>query len=209
MVSVETCWNACDEVGDVVEVDAALAVADQRDGQLVDPGIAGQGAGGQLGQLAVVAAGQALPHLADVLLHHVVVVEQPLAGRTHVGTPSLIGVGVARGGEPAVGVFQDAPGVVEPGEERGAPDRPLDRQPLTGRHLLGPLGQVLGAQQLAADGAGEAILAGIRADEGHDEGEGAAELRGLYRSDGQEPQGGYWLWAIGYGLWALTCKLSI
>ena len=53
----------------------------------------------------------------------------------------------------------------------------------TRRQSLHEVCAVLGAQQLAPDGPGEAVLTGIRADEGHDEGEGAAELRRLYRND--------------------------
>jgi hypothetical protein len=68
---------------------------------------------------------------------------------------------------------------------------------------------VLGAEQLAPDGPGEAVLAGVRADEGHDEGKGAAELRRLYRSDGRDLFGGYWLLAIGRSLLATTYKLSL
>ena len=56
--------------------------------------------------------------------------------------------------------------------------RLLGRQPLARRHLLGPLGQAFGAEQLAPDGPGKAVLAGVRADERHEEGEGAAELSG-------------------------------
>jgi hypothetical protein len=48
---------------------------------------------------------------------------------------------------------------------------------LTGGDGLGPLGQAFGAEQLAADGAGEPVLAGIRAEQGSDEGEGAARAR--------------------------------
>jgi hypothetical protein len=128
---------------------------------------------------------RALADLADVLLDHVVVVEQPLTGRAHVGLAVTVRVGIADGGEAPVGVFQDLPGVVEPGEERSPPDRPFDRQLLARRQFLGPLGQVLGPQKLASDGAGEAVLAGIRADEGHDEGERAAKLRRFYWSDGR------------------------
>ena len=80
-----------DEPADVLEVDPPFGVRDQGDGQLVDPRVAGQRAAGQLGQLAVVAARQALADLADVLLDHVVVVEQPLAGGAR--RPALVGRG--------------------------------------------------------------------------------------------------------------------
>ena len=106
-----------------------------------------------------------------MLLDHVVVVEQPLAGGANVGYAVAIGVGVAHGGEPAMGVFQDAAGIVEPSEERSTARLLPYSQSLARGHLLSPLRQVLGTEQLAANGAGEAVLAGIRADEGHDEGE--------------------------------------
>ena len=63
-----------------------------------------------------------------------------------------------------MGAFEDAAGVVEPGEERRPPAaRPRLGQPLPGGQVLGALGQVLGAEQLAADRAGEQILAGVGA----------------------------------------------
>ena len=94
-------------------VDAPLGVRDQRDRQLVDARIAGERSAGELRQLAVVAARQALAHLADVLLDDVEVVEQPLAGRADVGPV------VGGGGEPGVGLVQDAAGLVQPGEQAG------------------------------------------------------------------------------------------
>jgi hypothetical protein len=106
-----------------------------------------------------------------VLLHHVVVVEQPLTGGTDIDTS----VG---GGEPPVGLFEDAAGPIQPGEKRGLPaGASPGRQALTEGDLLGPLGQALGAEQLAANGSGEAVLAGIRAEQGSEEGEGAARTQ--------------------------------
>jgi len=125
----------------------------------------------QLRQFPVVAARQALPHLADVLLHHVVVVEQPFTGGADVQ-------GTVRGGEPALGFLEDPAGSVEPREKWGpSPSPSSDRQALTGGDLPGPLGQALGAEQLAPDGAGEPILAGIRPEQGSEEGEGAARAQ--------------------------------
>jgi hypothetical protein len=92
-----------------------------------------------------------------VLLHDVVVVEQPFAGRADVGAP------VGRVGEADVCALEDAAGVVEPGQERGPPPARPPGQPLPGGQVLGPLGEVLVAQQLAADRAGEQDLAGIGA----------------------------------------------
>jgi hypothetical protein len=69
-----------DEAVQILELDPGLGMGDQGDDDLVDPGEAGQPPAGQLRQLAVVTPGQALPHLQDVLLNHVQVVEQPFAG---------------------------------------------------------------------------------------------------------------------------------
>jgi hypothetical protein len=86
----------------------------------------------------------------------VVVVEQPFTGGAYV-------CGSVRRGEPGVGFLQDLAGAVETGEKRGLPPSPPSgRQTLTGRDLPGPLGQTLGAEQLAADRPGEPVLAGIR-----------------------------------------------
>jgi hypothetical protein len=130
---------------------------DQGDGQLVDPGIAGQMAARQLGQLAVIAAGQTLPDLADVLLDDVVVVQQPLTR----GADVLAAVG--GGGEPRVGIFQNPAGAVEARQERGSP--PAGRratQALLRGQGLRPLAEVLGAEQLAADRSREQIFACVR-----------------------------------------------
>jgi hypothetical protein len=106
-----------------------------------------------------------------VLLHHVVVVEQPFTGRTDIFGP-------VRGGEPVVGFLEDPAGAVEAREKRGLPPSPPSgRQALTGRDFPGPLGQALGAEQLAADGPGEPILAGIRPEQGSEEGDGAARAQ--------------------------------
>jgi hypothetical protein len=103
-----------------------------------------------------------------VLLHHVVVVEQPFTGGADV-------FGSIRGGEPVVGLLEDLAGAVETREQWGLPPGPpSDSQALTGGDLLGPLGQALGAEQLAPDWPGEPILAGIGPQQGREEGEGAA-----------------------------------
>ena len=89
-----------------------------------------------------------------MLLDHVEVVEQPLAGRPDVVVP-LLG-----GGEPVVGVGEDPAGLVEsreqvvtgPGGPRGEP-LPLREGPRA-------LGQALGAQQLAPDRAGDELVEG-------------------------------------------------
>jgi hypothetical protein len=106
-----------------------------------------------------------------VLLHHVVVVQQPFTGGAHVFGP-------IRGGEPVVGLLEDLAGAVETREKRRlAPSPSSGRQALTGRDLPGPLGQALGAEQLAADGPGEPILAGVSPEQGSEEGEGATRAQ--------------------------------
>jgi hypothetical protein len=126
-------------------------MGDEGDDQLVDARVSGEGPARELGELAVVAARETLPYLADVLLDDVEVVEQPLARRSDVG------VAVGGVGEPGVGVVEDAPRVVEAREQaRAGP-------PARGEALLAgdgarALAQVLGAEQLAADGAREQVL---------------------------------------------------
>jgi hypothetical protein len=136
-----------------------------------------------------------------VLLQHVVVVEQPLTRG-----PDVFGPAPIRGGEPVVGILEDLAGAVETGEKWCLPPRPSSgRQPLTGGELPGPLGQALGAEQLAADGPGKPILAGIGPQPGREEGEGLAGAQG----DGRDLKGGVFAGEQGsimgglggYGLW--------
>jgi len=110
-----------------------------------------------------------------VLLHDVEVVEQPLAGGADVGA-------MVRGrSQPRMGVLEDAAGAVEAGEERGAPPPARGGDALLRGEVLRALTEVLGAQQLAADGAGEKVFAGRRA--ARDEiGEKAGRLQ---RRDGE------------------------
>jgi hypothetical protein len=111
----------------------------------------------ELRQLAVIAAGQTLPDLADVFLDDVVVVQQPLTR----GADVFAAVG--GGGEPRVGILQNPAGAVETRQERSPPP-PGARagQALLRGQGLGPLAEVLGAEQLAADWTGEQIFAGVR-----------------------------------------------
>jgi hypothetical protein len=94
-----------------------------------------------------------------VLLHDVVVVEQPVPGRAEVG--ALVG----GSGEARVGALQDAAGAFEAGEQGRAPPAAGSRrrETLAGGRDLGALGEVLGAEELAVDRAGEEVLAGIGA----------------------------------------------
>jgi hypothetical protein len=75
---------------------------------------------------------------------------------------------------------------------------------LAGGYGLGALSEAFGAEQLAADGPGEAVLAGIRSEQRSEEGEGSARAQ----RDGEGPvvsrviellgeyNGGYWLLAM-------------
>jgi len=92
-----------------------------------------------------------------VLLDDVVVVEQPVTGGADVDPA------VAGGREPDLRIVQDAAGLVQSGEERGAPAGGPAGEPLALGQVLRALGQVLGAQQLAVDGPGEEGFASARA----------------------------------------------
>jgi hypothetical protein len=92
-----------------------------------------------------------------VLLHDVVVVQQPLAGGADVDGP------VGRRGEPVVSVLENGTGAVQAGEERGASSGWPDDETLPGGQVLRALGQVLGAQQFPADRARQEVLPGGRA----------------------------------------------
>jgi hypothetical protein len=91
-----------------------------------------------------------------VVLHDVKVVEQPFAGGADVYAP------VGGCGEPRVRLLEDAPGAVEAIEERRPPAGAFPPvQPLPRGEGVGPLAQMFGAEQLASNGAGEQILAGV------------------------------------------------
>ena len=66
------------EVDERLQVEPARGVRDELAREGVDARIAGERAVGQLGQLQVVVARQVLPDLADLILHDVVVVPQPV-----------------------------------------------------------------------------------------------------------------------------------
>src|SRR5690606_16725054 len=138
------------------EVDPAFGVRNERDDQLVHPRISGQRSAGELGQLAVIPAREALPHLADVLLHHMVVVEEPLAGGADLGI-------LVHGAQQALACLgQDDAGTVEPAEQRRLPPRATG-QALAARQGVGPLRQALGAEEFALDRPGEDALVRVGA----------------------------------------------
>jgi len=110
-----------------------------------------------------------------VLLHDVVVVQQPLAGGADVGAP------IGSRGEARVRVLEDAAGAVEAGEEWGAPAGAPGDEALPDGQILRALAQALGAQQLAADRARQEVFAGARAAR-EEAGEDAGRLQ---RRDGE------------------------
>jgi hypothetical protein len=93
-----------------------------------------------------------------VFLDYMEVVEKPFSGRPDVD------IGGGGGGEPGVGIVQNAPGVVEPGEQRpAAAPRPDAGEALAGGDGAGAIGEVLRPEQFAADRTGQELLAGLAA----------------------------------------------
>jgi hypothetical protein len=128
-------------------------VGDQGGGDLVDTGVARERSATELGELAVIAAGQALSHLADVLLYDVEVVQEPLPGRSHVELP------VAGGREPRMRVVENATRRIEPNEQRRRGATAGSRSdPLRASDRACALGEPVGAQQLTAKWAGEQVI---------------------------------------------------
>jgi hypothetical protein len=87
-----------------------------------------------------------------VLLHHVRIVQQPFSGGTDVD------VVVGGGRQAVVRVLEDPAGLVQADEQAGAAAGGLGDDPLSARQGAGPVAQVLGAEQLAADRAGEKLV---------------------------------------------------
>ncbi len=92
-----------------LRVEAAVGVSDVRPGQTDDPGIPLEMALGELGQLAVVVRGQIIADLAQLLVHDVEVVDEPLSGRRD---RALVLDGAC---QCAVGGKQDAPILTDAG----------------------------------------------------------------------------------------------
>ena len=86
-----------DEEVDVGIVEPRLGMRDERDRDLVHARVPGERAAGELGEFAVEAARQVGAHVLQVLLHDVVVVEQPLRGGPGVGRVTLPGLPLAVG----------------------------------------------------------------------------------------------------------------
>ena len=120
-------------------------MADELDRQRVDARRAGELARRELGQLAVVAARQVLPHVVDLGGDQVVVVEDPLRRRSD----ELAAMDVA--GERAVRLFEEAGVLLEP---RDSPERDARRGDGStvkrAGERLGALLEQLDAQQLVA-----------------------------------------------------------
>ena len=93
-----------------------------------------------------------------MFLDDVIVVEQPFARRPDVD------LGIRGGGQAALRVVEDAAAAVEPCEQRRCPPAAArGREPLDPRDGLRPFREAIGAEQVAANGAGEQVLTGIRA----------------------------------------------
>ena len=119
-------------------------MADELERERIDPCRAGEVAGGELGQLAVVAARQVLPHVVDLGGDQVVVVEDPLRRRGD----ELAAVDIA--GQRAVRLLEQPRVVLEPrvGTARRAPWVGIHGE--ARRQRLGALLERLDAQQLVA-----------------------------------------------------------
>jgi hypothetical protein len=87
-----------------------------------------------------------------VLLDHVEVVQEPFAGRPDVD------VALGRVGEPVVGLVEDPARLVKPLQQPVAGMGRAGRQPLVLRDRARPLGEELGAEQLAADRTREELV---------------------------------------------------
>jgi hypothetical protein len=87
-----------------------------------------------------------------MLLDHVQVVEQPLAGGTYV---DLV---IGGPGQPGVGIVQDAAGFIETVEQpRLRPAGSAD-DALAGRESASPFGQMLGPQQVPPNRSGDQLF---------------------------------------------------
>jgi hypothetical protein len=125
-------------------IEPAVAVADELNRERVDAGAPRLLAHGELGQLAVVAAGEVLANVPDLGGDEVEVVEEPLGRGRH----ELAPVHVA--GERAVRLAQAADVVLEAREH--APRRPsrrVHREP--GRERARPLVEALHAEELVPE----------------------------------------------------------
>ncbi len=142
-------------------LEAAVGVRHERPGDAEDPRVPLEEPGRELGQLAVEAARQVLADLAELVVHDVEVVDQPLRRR---GDRALLADGFRDG---AVGSKENAAVVDEP-RQQAPPAARVVRYALRGREALGVLLESLNAEELSADG-----LFGVR--EGIDPGTEVAD----------------------------------
>ena len=119
-----------------------------------------------------------------MLLDHVEVVEQPVAGGADVHLAvGGVGEGVTRLLEQLLGLAEAAEERPDVARAEPAPARRPGRdvgQPLAARQRAGVAGQALGAEQLAAEGAGTAVLAAAALAAGRTPLEEAGEDSGFF-----------------------------
>ena len=72
-----------DEAAERRGIEMAVGMRHKSPGETEHPRIPRERSLGQLWQLTIISRRQVLPNLADLLLHKVVVVEQPFSGRHH------------------------------------------------------------------------------------------------------------------------------
>ena len=111
-----------DEGAQAVDVDAALGVRDQLEDDIVDPGHPAGARVGEPGQLAVVSPRQVPSRRSDLLLDDVIVVDEPLRGRSDAGSFS----GDARDEVVRLSKRDGVGG--QPRQQRVRPPRPLRGQ---------------------------------------------------------------------------------
>ena len=138
---------------DVAEMNARFAVGDQRNRDLVDAWVAREWASGKFGKLAIVACRQTGANLLQVLLHDVIVVEQPFGGR-----PGVDALGAGRE-QACVGVGEDASGVREAREwTRWKQRSSTGLKPLRTRYLARARREVVDPEEVTMDGTDEQFL---------------------------------------------------
>jgi hypothetical protein len=71
-------FDVCDQS---IRIETTVSVGDERPGQAKHTGIPDERAGDELRELAIVTGGQIRADLTDLLLHQMIVVDQPLRGR--------------------------------------------------------------------------------------------------------------------------------
>ena len=138
---------------DVVEIDPRLGVRDQRDRDLVDARIAGE----RCRSPAPAAPGSSpAGRLSRTSRMCSCTTWKLSSSHSPAGPTSTLAVRGRR--EPLVGLVEDPAGLVQPDQEAGAPPRGLGGHALGARERARALGEMLGAEQLAADGAGEELF---------------------------------------------------